>query len=170
MNKDECIAKVTAVVAQANNSFPHLNLDVPYVTWFDKSKAAGVAYIYRNEIGFNTDIMANVSSEEFEQTIVHEVAHKINMKLYPASKQAHGPEWKYVMRVLGKAPETYHKFDVSEARKNQIKLFHYNCTCGQVFKLTANLHNKISRGNNRICLTCRSKITASQFSGKITFK
>lgn len=170
MNKDECLAKVTNIVAQANKIFPSLNLDVPYVTWFNKSKSAGVAYIHKNEVGFNIDIMEKVSSEEFHQTIVHEVCHKINMKLYPNSKQGHGPEWKYVMQMMGARPDTYHKFDVSAAKKNQIKLFHYNCSCGKVFKLTANLHNKISRGNNRICLTCHSLITPSQFSGKMSFK
>lgn len=164
MNKEQCLAKVQEAVIKANKVFPSINYQMPNVTWFNRSKCAGIAKIHYNEIGFNTDIMFKTSEIEFEQTIVHEICHRLQKDLYPNAKQAHGPEWKWIMQKMGKEPLRCHNFDVSEAKKNSVKKHIYNCTCGKEFKLSTTMHNKIRRGSTRICMSCRNVIN---FTGKV---
>lgn len=46
-----------------------------------------------------------------KETLAHELAHVIQYVCFPHAKQAHGPEWKRIMRDLGFEPSTYHSME-----------------------------------------------------------
>lgn len=66
-----------------------------------------------------------------DSTLLHEVAHAITFVLTPRAK-GHGPEWKTVMRCLGRKPnrttntEDYDYSFLADARKKSAKLI-YAC-------------------------------------------
>ena len=54
---------------------------------------------------------------DVEEIIAHEIAHHITHALYPLAKQAHGPQFKDVLRSIGYSGDTYHKMNPSRAKR-----------------------------------------------------
>jgi predicted SprT family Zn-dependent metalloprotease len=100
------------------------------------------------------------TEEMLNQTIPHEIAHSIQVWKYPHAKQWHGPEWKGIMRAMGLQPTRCHSFDVSNNLKRHVpRGYMYFCPdCNQKFNLTIILHNKIIKGQYRICLKCKKRL------------
>ena len=71
-------------------------------------RLAGVAYCRNKKIGINPHYYVDQGFEVMKEVLIHELAHVIQFVLYPKAKQAHGPEWKGIMRTLGVEPNTYH--------------------------------------------------------------
>src|SRR5690606_25464272 len=69
------------------------------------ARVAGRANYADNLIKINPSFLIEHPEEMLNRTIGHECVHLICHKLYPNAKQAHGPEWKYLMRSLG-LPDT----------------------------------------------------------------
>lgn len=95
---------------------------------------------------------------EIKNTYLHELAHIITRLKYGRNGvDAHGWQWKSVMRSLGRSPERCHKMDVS-ALKNKTTRIAYKCGC-QVHNITKQRHNKIMRGTGSYqCGKCKQKI------------
>lgn len=52
-----------------------------------------------------------------DEVLPHEVAHVVQQIVYPNATQAHGPEWKFVMRELGCKFSTYHSLPTVATRR-----------------------------------------------------
>ena len=152
---DAIKTKVAFYIEKSKTIFPNFTINMPEVD-FDISsiKIAGRAYGSR-KISFNPQYF---SQADFWNTVIgHEVAHIVTKIVYPNAKQAHGPEFRYVMRVFGLNDSTYHSM-VIDSYVEKYK-YSYTCPCGGKFNLSACLHKKVQSGKNRICRKCRGRIT-----------
>jgi len=128
------------------NAIYNCGFVLPRITWDIRSKGiAGLAYRGEWRIALNPGYIHE--NHLWDATIGHEIAHLIAFKLYPYSKQAHGPEWKMTMRRLGLAPKRCHAM----GRLGQT--FNYKCpTCQTVFGLSPIVHKRMSFGQQRFCM------------------
>ena len=99
----------------------------------------------------------------YNSTVPHEVAHIVQRRQYyfPQNRKqnpAHGKYWKQVMAEFGiPNPSRCHSLDLPSARKPQ-KRHNYSCPCGKDFPLSTTLHNKMNRGQVRMCRSCKGNI------------
>lgn len=103
----------------AQNTFKDLkDKEMPKIEYPIKSaKWAGLAWRYGHKIEFNIAFLCTLENpNEFIKTIAHELSHIITWRLYPNAKQSHGPEFKWVMKMLGYNGNTYHTYSVSKAK------------------------------------------------------
>lgn len=128
MNRIEISRTVVEVIKNANATFK-TQMPEPYIAFYTKGRAAGKAWWVENKLEFN-EVLAKENSEAFKNTIIHEVAHLVTHRVFPNAKQAHGPEFKKVMRRLGGVANTYHTYDVSTviSRKKKVR-YEVKCTC-----------------------------------------
>jgi SprT protein len=130
----------------------------PKVSFFNKTRRAGWCNYFTNEVGFN-EILARDNWTEFENTVIHEIAHLATNNLFPNAKQYHGPEFRWVMRQMGGSGETYHNYDVSSVKKDRKaqKRYVYKCSC-QEHKISGRKHSAIKNGSVYRCVKCRDTI------------
>lgn len=130
------------------------SLVIPVTYRTDMHVVAGTAWLGEKRIEFNTQLLLSNEEDFFAQTIPHEVAHILQIILYPHAKQSHGPEWRRIMIRLGCHPHRTHNYDVSVC--STMKRFNYSCSCKKALMLTQIIHNKIQKGQNRSCSKCKS--------------
>jgi predicted SprT family Zn-dependent metalloprotease len=140
------------------------------IEYTDKqSRTAGWYWPGQNKVTFNTNFFEH---DEFNETIAHEVAHHIDyvrnnntVRRHPSGKRdMHGKFFKAIMRELGfENAGAYHSMPHKGKRQRR---WGYTCTCGKDWKLTTTLHNKVTKGQVRIC-TCKATITKDNFVGEI---
>lgn len=123
------------------------------VDWEVKSAGiAGLAYRGRNRVSFNIDYIGQDGF--WTNTIVHEVAHHIQWWIYPQAKQAHGPEFRRIMSLMGCSTHTRHSMSTPElvARRPH----EYECPiCKKSFSLSNIIHKRIQSGQKRWCASTR---------------
>lgn len=161
MNREAVIARVAEVCRKADEIFKTSLSGSVSVGFFSKGTAAGFAYGGSNRVEFHEVLMGR-HPEEFDTTIVHEVAHLVTFKVFPRAKQAHGPEFKRVMMMLGVAnPTRCHSYDVSGLKRyNTVKRFEYKCEYGCVHTLTVRRHNAAMEGSARyLCSKHKARIS-----------
>ena len=83
----------------------------------NKSPIAGYAYMREKKVEFN---LRFAEEQDFETTIMHELAHIVQYLVYPFAKQAHGPEFKSIMRTMGFSDRTYHSYNVKAAKSKKL--------------------------------------------------
>ena len=83
----------------------------------NKSPVAGYAYRWEKRVEFN---LRFAEEQDFETTIMHELAHIVQYKVYPFAKQAHGPEFRSIMQTMGFSTRTYHSYNVKEAKSKKL--------------------------------------------------
>ena len=90
---------------------------IPPVTFaWKKSRVAGFAY-YSGKVEFNVPyFLSHPNQADLEEIIAHELAHIIQYRIYPHSRQAHGPEFRYIMNCIGFSGRTYHYMNVAAAK------------------------------------------------------
>lgn len=128
-----------------------------------KGHCAGMAIGSKNTIRLNIDLIKNplYYNEMITDTLGHELAHiivhqryrKIGYKVYP-----HGYEWEKTMKELLLNPEVTHSMKTKPARKT--RRWEYNCSC-QTHTITTIKHNKIQKGDNYVCRTCKTRLVWS---------
>jgi len=122
-----------------------------------KPTFAGLAYRVYNIVILNSLYVRDHFEDALNVTLAHEICHLYQHKYYPRAKQAHGPEWKNLMRLLNLAPNTYHKLSVPELENNKKRKARYIYSDGnKSFKLTTAKHNKIQK--LRLQVSCNGKI------------
>ena len=123
------------------------------IDWEVKQIAtSGLAYCGRNRISFNSSY---INEDGFwSNTIVHEVAHHIQHWIYPYAKQAHGPEFRRIMMLMGGSTHTHHAMKTPDfviSRPNE-----YECPiCKKSFNLSNIIHKRIQAGQKRWCASTR---------------
>jgi SprT protein len=126
------------------------------IEYVDMGVVAGRANYVHNKIKLSPTLLRENVEHFIGNTVVHEIAHLFTNAMYPMAT-AHGWEWKNVMRRLGCEPSRCHSYDVSNTAKRKVARFTYRCSCSQHI-ISSILHNKIQRGQNRICNRCKTRI------------
>jgi len=107
----DCIQVTYRWIDTVNSTFglhlPHLK-----VVFALKSGVAGKAKLGRGIIEFNPTLLRENPEEFLARTPGHEVVHFANWMVNPGS-DAHGPEWKAMMRKLGLPDTRCHSYDTS---------------------------------------------------------
>ena len=120
MNKEEAIQFILAETHEAwenySKTFNLSRIKIPEIRIINKPKnVSGTAYRYSNRVEFNLPYCI-LAKEAYKETIYHELAHMIQFALFPAAKQAHGPEFRYILQSQGFAGKTYHYYSVKDAK------------------------------------------------------
>lgn len=160
--------KVIEILKIGNEKLPvNINFDQIEFKYNLRGMTAGKAQNLKNNqyrLFFNLIIM-NDNLLNYDQTIIHEIAHLYQYAIYKNCKP-HGKEFYQINKILGNTRLTrchsYNVESIKELRKPKIKYI-YTCSCGKTFKLTSNMHTKINNGSVRVCKACKGKIN---FTGK----
>jgi SprT protein len=135
--------------------------ELPSIHWGDMGRIAGKAFLLKNAIKFSPTLYAQNVETFLNRTCPHEVAHLVTKAVYPNAKQAHGPEWRRVMQLLGVEDiGRCHSYDTSSvARQYNVKRYNYKCAC-DTHAMTARVHNRIINGLAKFsCRKCKSPLT-----------
>lgn len=157
--RDQLVEETRQVVEKANRRFPSLNLPSPSVGFFQKSMNAGKAIYARHRVEYN-ELIAKTNRASFHNTVIHEVAHLIVHRMYPNAAQAHGPEFRHVMQVLGGNGARCHNYNVEAvvAAKGQ-KQYVWACSC-QEHKVSARKHaNMMKNPGGYKCKRCHTVVS-----------
>ncbi len=165
MARDDVRFRVVELCELADKIFGTKLVGNISVGFFSKGTAAGLAY-HNGRVEFNEVLMGR-HPEEFDSTIIHEVAHIVTFKVFPNAKQNHGPEFKRVMKMLGaENPTSYHSYDVSGLKRyNVVKRFEYVCEAGCVHSLSVRRHNSIVNDGKRY--RCAKHAVPIKFTGVV---
>lgn len=134
------------------------NFELPKIEFGDMGRVAGKAFFQLNKVKFSPTLFAENVETFLARTVPHEAAHLITWTVYPNARQHHGPEWRSVMSKLGVTDiGRCHSYDVSSVANVRPRPFAYKCGCN-VYKLTSNIHNKIVKGQRRVCGRCSQTV------------
>lgn len=172
-------AKIAEVIETLNNkglisSFPAANkLVAPKVEYDLAGEVAGWAigpYLIR----INTQLLHDNWEEMLNVTVPHEVAHCVVSQLWGNTTtkgfrvRGHGPQWQYIMNLLGLPAKRCHSMDTTKVRNHKRN---YRYACGGLFckphNLTLTRHNKIQKkGAEYTCTTCGGRIRRATYMGE----
>jgi predicted SprT family Zn-dependent metalloprotease len=97
-------------------ALPNIGKIPPIECVVKANRIAGFAY-YSDKVEFNLAYFcSHHNTTELAEIIAHELAHIIQYRIYPRARQAHGPEFRYIMQSIGFAGHTYHSMSVSKAK------------------------------------------------------
>lgn len=169
MTEAEVIQKVKDLVEFYNQKFC-IALKNPKVEFHDDLKTFGHYYIYADKISYSR-IAMEYMKEDFMDVVIHEVAHKVTIHLFPDAKQMHGPQFKMVARLAGGSGSTYvdqklipkSLTTVIESSGRKTRKFEYSCSCNTKHLVSTVTHNRIQAGKKKLCcVSCRSRISFVQ--------
>jgi SprT protein len=134
----------------------------PVVKFDLKGRTAGKAYLGRNLIQLNREMMMMNGQSFIDDTPGHEAAHLIVHQVYGLGTSRftrvmpHGHEWKSVMRIIGQEPNRCHQFDVP-VNPNRVT-YKYLCNC-QVHTVSRTIHNRVQNGvRTYSCRKCATRL------------
>lgn len=160
MNADQVKAEVVRIHELAKERFTRYLRNCPEVRFFRNSRTAGMARSIANIVEFNLDNAEQSPYDEFLETIIHEVAHIVNDTIYPMAKQNHGPEFRFICRVLGGVGTTYHNHAGTPPKRKHFKT-QYLVRCGcRGHWISARKKNSMDAGTKLRCLVCNEIIPA----------
>ncbi len=127
-----------------------------------RGQRAGVAYLNRNLLRFNSQMYRDHREDFLRQTVPHEVAHLLAHALHGGGIRPHGPEWQRLMTGLFELPaRRCHDYPVSAIRRRTS--YFYQCACPVPVPFTAQRHAWAGKGRRYQCLRCG---TLLHFTGK----
>ncbi len=127
---------------------------LPAITFDLKGRAAGRAYPRQWKLRFNMEALEKYP-EETSQTVGHEACHLYSVLLYGERVQAHGQEWRKVMKDAGFTPKRCHSMELTPARI--VKKFGWVCLdCERVYYVGPRRNASLKRAK-LTCNHCRRK-------------
>jgi predicted SprT family Zn-dependent metalloprotease len=153
--------------------YPEFNqAPLPEIYWFDNKngKAARFAGFIRpgfHRIYLNINYIREQSF--WDNTILHELAHIITHRKFPCAKQAHGPEFRFVCRLLGIKENTYHSMAPEGVDLQRVRRRNSNyvgvCSCGAIHKnISSRIVNAMLAGQKRRCNICKTTVVLRAIS------
>ena len=142
-----------------NNGFPKFSIDL-FISEKLPFKTAGLAR-YNKWCGTtinHTIILSAAYLREFAETVInevllHEMCHHYVGKYFPLAKQAHGPEFRKLMNILGLPGNTYHTMRLSNAPeikpKKKVRYIYESEKTKEQILLTRYEHNKQMNGERK---------------------
>jgi predicted SprT family Zn-dependent metalloprotease len=112
------------------------------------------------KIVINKRMMEANGKEFVDQVVPHEVAHWFTHLVHGSNHQAHGREWKAMMRLLGQEPKRTHSFKRAEPKKG----FTYVVN-GNEIQVGPIRHKKIQNGTGSYRVRGGGAIKASDWEG-----
>ncbi len=143
--KRELLAKSAIVAPKSANATIN-------VCFFMRT-TAGTANYSRNTIKLNYRLLT-ANPHHITQTFTHELAHLVAVELYGIKAKGHGVYWQRIMRMFGVEPDRCHKLDTSKLVRKH-KTYSAWCNCRE-HKIKSGRRNKIMRGINFRCLSCKT--------------
>lgn len=133
-----------------------------------KSQTLGNADVVKGIVWINASYFDTDENIDhiMNQTITHEICHIVECKKYGTS--GHGPQWKHLMRVAGKAPDRCAPVIVPETiKKSQrvVKRVIIGCAyCNKEFTLTQTLLTRIMNKttNKAYCNKCHNHLSTAK--------
>lgn len=152
---EELERRVRLVAKHAEFKFPSLSecsfASTVTVETFRDSADAGHAYLRRRAVAFNLDYVEHYGFEQFNDWIIHEIAHLVTGILYPLARQYHGKEFKKVCKTLGGSGRTRHQFDTAVSARDHVKV---TCTCGKVLSIDPLLFKRVEKNPSNFQTKC----------------
>lgn len=113
---------------------------------------AGMAYPIVNAVYISPDYLKEYPEQVLNVTVPHEVCHLYVDKYFPKAKQSHGPEFRFLMSLLGLPGKTYHSMKLSqtqEGRRMKTRYIYISQKTKKEIQLTSHQHSKIQGQPNR---------------------
>lgn len=120
------------VEARINECIQKIGVNLPPVKVkydINSSRLGGQASYAANQIRINPVFLNAYTDHYLETTVAHETAHLIARAKYGRMINAHGPEWKQVMRDLGVPPNRCHSYETPEGVKLGKQTSQHECVC-----------------------------------------
>ncbi|KEQ17317.1 hypothetical protein GZ78_16020 [Endozoicomonas numazuensis] len=126
---------------------PEVRLDL-------NGEKAGQAWMERNLLRLNLQLLKENQEHFLEHTIGHEVPHLIADRHFVRKIRPYGREWQFIMEHVFQLPaRRTHSYDTSRTSKRP---FLYTCQCeGKTIPLTRIRHNRAIKGTNYLCTSCK---------------
>lgn len=105
---EKVLAKAEEVQAKLEK-FGYAKLSINFQITKLKTGCAGQAHYAAKVVRISQDYLREFPDHIFNTTIAHEIVHHYVAKYKPFAKQAHGPEFRRFMQLLGLRGDTYHK-------------------------------------------------------------
>lgn len=156
-------------------------IPVPAIHYTVKGRVAGRGGIIKGvlSVDFN-EAIAKENFKAFANTVVHEVAHCVDyvrngnkFRINGRGRIFHDKVFKSIMQEIIDSlngygdlgtPATHHEYDVAAHTRRQ-RRWEYVCnSCEKQWKISTVLHNRIQKGEMRIC-NCKSSLGSAEFTG-----
>lgn len=112
----------------------------------NSARLGGQALIGRYTIRLNPHFLGKYGDEYINRTVVHEVVH-LGVGLRYGRVDAHGLEWKNMMRSVGADPARCHSFEADEGVGRQKTKYNYKCSvCQTPIVVGPKVHGNIQKG------------------------
>lgn len=121
---------------------------------------AGRARLSRLTIELNARLLQDHPLEEFENTLIHELAHLLVFALFGA--RGHGVKWKNMMRRLGAVPTRCHTLPVDHLRRSRPIAGLASCACRSEIPIKAVRYRNMLKGISYICKHCRVRLVLNE--------
>lgn len=131
-------------------------IDTPVIMNPRMRSVAGRARLSTMTIELNVRLLQDHPIEEFENTLIHELAHLLVFALYGA--RGHGVKWKNMMRRLGAEPTRCHTLPVDHLRRSRPIAGFASCACRGEIPLKAGVYRNIVNGSRYTCRICKSHL------------
>lgn len=149
--------RVTEVQKQlAARGYPLVEIHASVKTL--KAGRAGEALPHACAIAISEHYLNEHESQVLYRTVAHEVCHVYVRKYFPRAKQAHGPEFRYLMNSIGVDGSTCHSMQLSTGpaikRKTKTRYMYVTVNTGKSVVLTTQQHKKALAG---VQFTCKGE-------------
>jgi SprT protein len=128
--------------------------ELPSIQWDLSGACAGRAIWPDNRIRLNPVLLCENANDFIRETVPHEIAHLLNRAINGRGVKPHGPEWKNIMRALGREPRRCYNYDVTNARVCKAQRHTYKCAC-RTHSISQRIHNAFLRGALYVCQDCK---------------
>ena len=162
MTRTDLINKATETIdfyTEMGNEVFAIQMPMPKLDFSLRGTCGGKYSPRLHTVKVNLVLFKENFEDYIENTLPHELAHAITRHKFDTEYsrvKPHGPEWKRVMRALGKAPTRCHSYDTSNARVRRVrKGYEYSCAC-KTYSLTIIRHRRAQKamGSGYRCRKC----------------
>ena len=164
----ECVNKIEALYGVKMR-----NVEIRYD--INSARLGGQALLGENAVRFNPHFLEKFTEDYIATTVPHEVAH-LGVHTVWQSKfsirrpNAHGIEWKTMMRRLGVSPDRCHTFEADEGVGRAKNKFHYVCgSCKKDLPVGPKVHKKLQAGVKYRCRCGSSDLRLQGALGKVNY-
>ena len=115
-----------------------------------KPGMSGCAVLNSNKILLSIHYLNEFMDNIINDTLPHEICHLYVKRYFPFAKQHHGPEFRFLMNLLGLKGETYHRMQLKEgpvkAKRVKIRYVYVAESENKKVELTQMQHSKAISG------------------------
>lgn len=160
--------RLLEMALKVESKYPENNvkIEIPTVEYTTIGRVAGKAYYRDYKIVLNSILLLENIEDMIYQTVPHELAHLVSVKLYGNSGKGHGKIWKMVMYWMNIPPNRTHNYNCCNINPEK-EVYIYKCNCKKPHTLS-NIKHKRSMNNytTYYCKKCKKELIFSNLSIK----